>query len=100
MKILLDDKPRTPEDIDRIVSAELPDPYLDPLVYETVLFHMIHGPCGNENFKAPCMRQQIGKEVKCSKHYPKSFQNSTVIGDNGYPLYRRRNTGDHNVINF
>ena len=61
---------------------------------------MLHGPCGNENPKAPCMRPKIGSEPKCSKHYPKSFQNSTIVGDDGYPLYRRRNTGDHNVINF
>ena len=51
---------------------------------------MIHGPCGNENLKAPCMRQHIGKEPQCSKHYPKSFQNSTVVGDDGYPHYRRK----------
>ena len=78
----------------------MPDPYLEPSVYKTVLSNMIHGPCGRENPKAPCMRQQIGKEAKCSKHYPKSFQNSTVVGDDGYPQYRRRNTGDHYVCNF
>ena len=88
------------EDIDRIVSAELPDPNLDPQLYETVLCHMIHGPCGNENPKAPCMRQKYGNQPTCSKRYPKSFQNSTIVGDDGYPLYRRRDTGDHYVCNF
>ena len=92
-KFIIDDKPRTPEDIDRIVSAELPDRNLDPLAYETVLTHMIHCKCGIDNINAPCMRHQIGQAPKCSKRFPKSVQNVTVIGEDGYPLYRRRDTG-------
>ena len=91
---------QTPQDIDQIVSAELPDQSLDPSVYITVLSYMIHGPCKEEHLKAPCMRKQFGTKAKCSKSYPKSFQNSTVFGDDGYPLYRRLNTGDHYVCNF
>ena len=56
------DKPRTTEDYDTIVSAEIPDPETHPLAYETVVQHMMHGPCGTMNSKASSM-----KEGKCSK---------------------------------
>ena len=29
----------------------------------------------------------------CSKYFPKSFQSSTTIDDEGYPKYKRRNNG-------
>lgn len=57
----------TPTMIDSYVSAEIPDPKLDPLGYALVAEHMVHGPCGNDNPKCPCM-----KNTKCSKHFPKS----------------------------
>lgn len=37
------DKPRTPEDIDKIVSAEIPDPDTHPRLFNAVKKHMIHG---------------------------------------------------------
>ena len=30
---------------------------------------------------------------KCSKQFPKSFNSETTLDENGYPQYRRRNTG-------
>nr|GEU62216.1 hypothetical protein [Tanacetum cinerariifolium] len=30
-------------------------------------------------------------EGKCSKHYPKAFLEETMIDEDGYPIYRRRN---------
>ena len=45
---------------------------------------MVHGPRGSGNISAPCMR-----DGKCSKGYPKQFQETTSNNDNGYPLYRR-----------
>lgn len=30
---------------------------------------------------------------KCTKHFPKSFNSSTVIDDKGYPCYRRFDNG-------
>ncbi|XP_078431140.1 uncharacterized protein LOC144702973 [Wolffia australiana] len=70
---ILDDpyKPRTPEDIDKIVCAELPDPSETELL-NCVATHMIHGPCGSANPRSPCMKNE-----KCSKKYPKEFINST-----------------------
>lgn len=36
-----------PENVDRIVSAQLPGPGSDPLLVEAVKKFMIHGPCGH-----------------------------------------------------
>jgi hypothetical protein len=60
------------EDYDSIVSAEIPDPAVHPLAYETVISTMMHGPCGALNPSASCMKDRL-----CQKHYPKSFQSTT-----------------------
>lgn len=52
--------------IDKFVSAEIPDPLIDPAGYAAVKSFMIHGPCGVEFLKSPCM-----KDHKCSRHFPK-----------------------------
>ena len=71
--------------IDNIISAEFPDPEQDPNLFAVVKRNMIHGPCGNINVNAPCM-----KDGKCSKHYPRKFIKETQTGQDGYPAYRRR----------
>lgn len=43
-----------PDEIDKIISAELPNPTTHPKLFEIVQRHMIHGPCGNLNRKSPC----------------------------------------------
>jgi hypothetical protein len=55
---------------------------------------MIHGPCGDDNKKCPCM-----KDNKCSKNFPKSFQDETIIDDFSFTIYRGRNDGRHVVKN-
>uniref|UniRef100_A0A0A9BWL2 Helitron helicase-like domain-containing protein n=1 Tax=Arundo donax TaxID=35708 RepID=A0A0A9BWL2_ARUDO len=61
---------------------------------------MIHGPCGDKNMNCSCM-----KKGKCSKYYPKNFQEETTFYENGFTLYRRHNTsvyvrrGEHNLDN-
>ena len=82
------DKLRTTEDYDRMVSAEIPDPkkFLD--AYKTVTKCMIHGPCGKHNPTAPCM-----VNGKCSKGYPKEFRENTGHNNKGYPFYKRPNNG-------
>lgn len=37
-------------DIDRIISAEIPNVETDPELYNLVRSHMIHGPCGNVTY--------------------------------------------------
>ncbi|XP_056698148.1 uncharacterized protein [Spinacia oleracea] len=82
------DKLRTAADIDRLISAELPDPEEDPVAFEAIVQYMTHGPCGSLNPKCPCMH-----DGHCTKYYPKDFNDDTVIGEDGYPAYRRRNNG-------
>ncbi|KAL6540371.1 hypothetical protein OROHE_012142 [Orobanche hederae] len=74
--------------IDTIISAEIPDPNVDYDGYNAVKKSMLHGPCGQSNNNSPCMFQG-----KCSKHFPKKFNDRTTIGEDGFPIYRRRNTG-------
>src|SRR5699024_6836500 len=51
-----DDKLNTQDKVDRVVSAEIPDPDEDPILHELVKKYMLHRKCGAENPDAPCMR--------------------------------------------
>ncbi|OMO50053.1 DNA helicase PIF1, ATP-dependent [Corchorus olitorius] len=82
-----DSKWRTVADIDRIISAELPDPEVDRVGYDAVSTSMMHGPCGAANSKAPCMHKG-----HCSKYYPMSLQPCTFVDESSFPVYRRRDT--------
>ncbi|XP_042905359.1 uncharacterized protein [Parasteatoda tepidariorum] len=77
-------KIRTKDDIDKFVSAELPNKTLNPRLYDIITKCMIHGPCGILNPNSPCM-----KEGLCSKNFPKDFQETTQENVNGYPVYQR-----------
>src|ERR1043165_9077961 len=83
-----EDKLRSTDDYDSIVSAEIPDPITHPLAYETISTMMMHGPCGAMDPTAPCMKDGV-----CQKRYPKNFHENTQEGENGYPIYRRRDNG-------
>ncbi|XP_062080881.1 uncharacterized protein LOC133785677 [Humulus lupulus] len=76
--------------IDNIISAEIPDLNVDPDGYNAVNKFMIHGPCGKLNSNSPCMMQD-----RCTKHFPKKFNDQTTIDTDGFPIYKRRNTGIH-----
>jgi hypothetical protein len=78
----------TPDDINKIISAEIPDPVNQGELYNLVKTHMIHGPCGVGIDSAPCY-----KDGKCSKYYPKKFIAKTALDPDGYPVYRRRDHG-------
>lgn len=56
---------------------------------------MIHGPCGEQNMSSPCMSKDT---KKCTKNFPKKFNNKTTFNSSGYPLYIRRN--DIKKINY
>ena len=70
------------------IQAQWPDPDRKPLLFETMKTCMVHGPCGNLNPHAPCM-----KDGKCTKHYPWAFQEHTMMDKDGYPLYAPPNNG-------
>uniref|UniRef100_A0A182HLU7 Helitron helicase-like domain-containing protein n=1 Tax=Anopheles arabiensis TaxID=7173 RepID=A0A182HLU7_ANOAR len=62
-----DDKPQTPDDYDKFVSAEISDP--------------------------TNKQQSAISDGVCSKRYPKPFCDQTHASDNGFPEYRRRYVG-------
>ncbi|XP_057296296.1 uncharacterized protein LOC130625260 [Hydractinia symbiolongicarpus] len=72
------DKLRDADDIDSVISAEIPNQQEHPELFEIVRSCMIHRPCGHLN--------------------PNS-RSSTVAEVNGYPLYRRRDNGIHINVN-
>lgn len=82
-----EDVPRNTEHVDDLVSAEIPDAIEEPILYDLVKTHMLHGPCGPE-ILSPCK-----SDTGCSKRFPKPFQSETTFPENGYPLYRRREHG-------
>ena len=77
-----------PKDIDRIISAEIPNKHNHPKLFEIVSNHMIHGTCGFANKRSPCM-----VNGKCIRYFPKKFHESTIVDQDGFPVYRRRNDG-------
>lgn len=80
--------------VDGFISAEIPDVLIDPLGYALVDEFMIHGPCEDDNKSCPCM-----KKGSCSKHFPKSFQDETMLDKFGFTVYKRRNDGRYVVKN-
>ncbi|GJV87496.1 DNA helicase [Tanacetum coccineum] len=80
---------REDTDVDKYISAELPDPREDPDGYRIVSELMMHGPCGLTNKNAACMKD----ETKCNRHFPKAYSNATYIDKDGFVHYRRRETG-------
>ena len=80
------------DQIDSVISAELPDPQRDPRLFEIIIKTMIHGPCGSINPNSPCMENN-----KCTKRYPKQLLRDTETGDDAYPSYRRRSAEDGGI---
>lgn len=65
--------------IDNVISAKLPDPDLDPALYEIIKTYMIHGLCGSLNTSYPCMF-----DGTCTKKYPRPFLKETQTGEDGF----------------
>ena len=49
---------------------------------------MFHGPCSPDHPDAKCM-----VDGRCSKQFPKQFQEQTLYGDDGYPSYKCPDNG-------
>ena len=75
-------------DIDRYVCAELPNPATDPEGHRVISEFMLHGPCGEANRSAPCMKNSD----ECKKNFPKRYCSDTFIDKKGFIHYRRRDT--------
>ena len=83
------DAPKTPDDYDRFVCAEIPDQEQNPELFKLVKKFMIHGPCEGVNMSSPCLNKT---KKTCEKNYPKELISQTISSDNSYPVYRRRST--------
>jgi len=88
-----EDKITSVERLDKLIWAEIPDKDVYPELYKIVTKTMMHGPCLPSS---ACMQKD---GVKCSKHFPKDWSNVTILNDNGYPTYRRRNDGRKVMVN-
>ncbi|XP_054824736.1 uncharacterized protein LOC129322435 [Prosopis cineraria] len=88
------DKLSTAKDIDNIISAEIPNKEAQPELHDVVVNYMLHGPCGIANPHSPCMDKGI-----CTKQFPKNFNSTTVIHEDGYPRYKREDNGVHVMKN-
>lgn len=88
-----DNKCYTATDIDSIISAELPNQDEHSALYEIVSQFMIHGPCGELNFKAPCMKKR-----QCTKSFPRDYVENTVFEINKIPVYKRRDNESQFVV--
>ncbi|CAF1246967.1 unnamed protein product [Rotaria sordida] len=84
-----EDKIKTADDVDNIISAELPNRNKQLGLYNIILTQNIHGPCGRLNPKSLCM-----VEGSCSKNFPKAFCNETDVSTDGYKIYSRRNNSN------
>jgi len=61
-----DDRRRILDNVDDIISAELPDPINEKKLYEIISKNMVHGPCGKDNPNCYCM-----VDGKCRFGFPK-----------------------------
>ncbi|KAL6575510.1 hypothetical protein OROHE_000887 [Orobanche hederae] len=83
-----DRKTPTADDVDQIISTEIPDQVAHPRLYELVSTHMMHGPCSSSGNEKACM-----KKGKCTRRFPKRYFDRTTVDDDGYPIYKRRDNG-------
>ena len=89
-----------PEQFDKFISAEIPDRENYPVLYEIVVKQMMHGPCGDDNPKNSCMiKKKEEDKAQCRFHYPRAFSSNTLIGKDGYPIYKR-SKNNRQVSNF
>ena len=79
-----DSKIKNPKDLDKIISAEIPED--DDQLLELVMTHMIHGP--HEIKKLKCYNEST---KTCKYKYPKQFCEHSKFLPNGFPQYKRRN---------
>lgn len=84
-----EDKIRTPEQLDDVVSAEIPSP-ADPELRELVKKLMIHKPYGDLNNKETCMDKKGNKPLKCRYNFPKSFSETSSFAKDEMVQNRRR----------
>ena len=85
-----------PNDIDAVISAEMP---CDPSDAELVQNFMVHNhPSPTRPPSKYCQRVDDDGHRLCRFGYPHALQSTTSIDSEGRPHYRRRNAGDEMVV--
>jgi len=93
----------TAANIHGFISAELPptDVAVSQKLIGIIEITMVHTHGVTQAEKALCMQGLDPMSVQtCQKGYPPTFQEETIINKDGYPTYRRRNTGQSLTITF
>ena len=82
-------KPKTVDDIDRIISAEIPDPSIDPDLHDKVIRYMIHHQCDKDHARFSCYNETTDK---CRWNFGDIEYSGETTWDNitESPVYRRR----------
>ena len=75
--------------IDSLICAKLPDPDLDPELYEIVVSQYIHGPCSQRL----CMVAGPDGVFRCKHKYPKERCEQTYVDARGFVHYARPDDG-------
>lgn len=92
--IIVADAPRTPEEYDKYVCAELCDASTPrkKRLQNLQLKHMVH-KCQDS-----CYAEEDKAHEACLKGYPKDFRRETMEGEDSYTKYRRRSPSDGGVV--
>ncbi|KAH7697675.1 hypothetical protein AAVH_35240, partial [Aphelenchoides avenae] len=88
------DKIRTAEEVDRCISAQLPDEDTEKELFDLVTKHHIHGPNCRTNPHAMC------KDAKglCRWNYPKPYNPTTRITEDGRVYCARPDNGRSTAV--
>jgi hypothetical protein len=96
----------TPNNINNVISTEIPQQgepgSKDRELYDLVMKHMIHGPCG-DGYRSNLSCLNKSRNGQCGRGFPKSYEVVTSVGDGCFPNYRRRspveggNTGTKHI---
>ena len=82
--------------IDRLISAEIPteDDSIGQELRAIIQTTMVHTHCAGGNGQAMCMQGLDPLTSRtCRRGYSRPFQDETIVSQDGYPLYRRQDTG-------
>jgi hypothetical protein len=85
-----EDKPRTAQDINNCISAELPNILDEPTLHDVIVSNNIH----------TCSPERCGDGAGgCLKKFPRPFMDETSIDTNSFPLYKRRSDTEYTLRN-